>query len=126
MADTQFFLAGMVSDGPDPYDHEVSSDDILKVRAGDLGSLRVAVSADLGFVNVHPEMRATFETKIERIEGLFGKVTRCDPPLGEINLIGAYKSDLRLLSFGLALEERTANDVQLGRPVPAALKDVAH
>lgn len=269
VADTQLFLAGMVSDGPDPYDHEVNSDDILKVRAGDLGSLRVAVSTDLGFVNVHPEMRATFEAKIERIEGLFGKVTRCDPPLGEINraywtlrpmkflpdlgemykqdpssipeykrvdlrhafassieeiawaqaeqtrvfarlrdffkdfdllivpghqnpllslteidareqamakendrfaydeydfsadggratingsftltgapiltvtagrdptgmpfginLIGAYKRDLRLLSFGLALEERTADDVQLGRPVPdlVALKDAA-
>ncbi len=85
VADTQLFLAGMVSDGPDPFDHDVTSDDILKVRPADLGSLRVAVSSDLGFVDVHPEMRATFKAKIERIEGLFGKVTQCDPPLGEIN-----------------------------------------
>ena len=48
-------------------------------------------------------------------------------PFG-INLIGAYKSDLRLLSSGLALEERTADDVELERPVPdlAALKDDTH
>ena len=85
VADTQLFLAGMVSEGPDPYDHPVHPIDILNVRPGDLGSLRVAISADLGFVDVHPEMRATFEAKIERLEGLFGSVTQCDPPLGEIN-----------------------------------------
>jgi amidase len=85
VADTQLFLAGMVSEGPDPYNHPVHPIDILNVRPGDLGSLRVAVSADLGFVDVHPEMRATFEAKIERLEGLFGSVTRCHPPLDEIN-----------------------------------------
>ena len=85
VADTQLFLAGMVSDGPDPFDHDVTADEILKVGPADLGSLRVAVSTDLGFVKVHPEMRETFEAKMERLAGMFGSVTWCDPPLGEIN-----------------------------------------
>ena len=38
-------------------------------------------------------------------------------PFG-LNLVGAYKSDLSLLSFGLALEERTGDDAELGRPLP--------
>lgn len=86
VADTQLFLAGMVDgDGPDPYRHVIAQEEILSVRPTDLGTLRVAVSTDLGFVKVDPAIRAAFEAKIERIEPLFGKVTRCDPPLGDIN-----------------------------------------
>ena len=86
VADTQLFLAGMVDgDGPDPYRHAIDPDEVLSVRPADLGALRVAVSADLGFVNVDPAIRDAFEAKIERIAPLFGKVTRCDPPLGDIN-----------------------------------------
>lgn len=131
VADTQLFLAGMVSGGPDPYDHSVTPEDVLKVRAGDLSSLRVAVSTDLGFVNVNDDIRAAFEAKIERIEGLFGSVTRCDPPLGEINR--AYWT-LRPMKFIPGLAEMYKNDppsvteykrVDLRRAYAQSVEDVA-
>ena len=84
--DTRLFLAAMAEgDGPDPYRHAVSADDVMAITPTDLRDLRVAVSCDLGFVKTDPAMRAAFEDKIGRIERLFGKVERRDPPLGEIN-----------------------------------------
>ena len=38
-------------------------------------------------------------------------------PFG-LNLVGAYKSDLDVLSFGLALEQMTADDAEFGRVLP--------
>ncbi len=86
VADTRLFLAAMAQgDGPDPYRRAVSADDVMAITPTDLRDLRVAVSCDLGFVKTDPAMRAAFEDKIGRIERLFGKVERRDPPLGEIN-----------------------------------------
>ena len=45
-------------------------------------------------------------------------------PFG-INLIGPYKRDLELLSYGLSIEQQTAEDPELVRPLPDLARLVA-
>jgi len=47
----------------------------------DLGSLRVAISEDLGFAPVDDGIRQVFRQAMDRIRGVFGRADFCDPPL---------------------------------------------
>ena len=47
----------------------------------DLGSLRVAISEDLGFAPVDDGIRRVFRQAIDRIRGVFARADDCDPPL---------------------------------------------
>ncbi len=49
----------------------------------DLGSLKVAISEDLGFAPVDDGIRATFRAAIERFRGVFGRAEERDPPLDD-------------------------------------------
>ena len=130
--DLQLLLAGMVDgDGADPYRHPIAPEEIMSVLPADLSSLRVAVSTDLGFVNVDSDIRDSFERKIERIERNFASVRRIDPPLGEINR--AYWT-LRPMKFIPGLAEMYKADppsvteykrIDLRRAYAQSVEDVA-
>ncbi|MEX2642954.1 MAG: amidase [Acetobacterales bacterium] len=85
-ADTRLLLQGMIAtDSVDPLSAPIDMALIEEGRPADLGRLRVAVSPDLGSVELADGVRETFERKV----ALFGSAfTRCDwahPDMGEIH-----------------------------------------
>ena len=82
VADTALLFEAMAAcDARDPLSYP------LPPHAGpesiDLGSLRVAISEDLGFAPVDDGIREVFRAAMERVRGVFARADERDPPLDE-------------------------------------------
>ncbi len=86
VADTRLLLKGMMSnDDRDPFSG--MADTALRESAEniDLGTLRVAVSDDLGIVEVTDTVRATFRAKVAQFSGAFGSCNWAAPEMAGIH-----------------------------------------
>jgi amidase len=82
VADTALLFEAMAAFDPrDPLSYP--SDFGAGMEAIDLGSLRVAISQDLGFAPVDHGIRRVFRAALERIKGVFARADERDPPLDE-------------------------------------------
>lgn len=97
VADTALLFSAIA--GADPIDPLAYPNDpsiLASPPEVDLGSLRVAVSEDLGFAPVDESIRSTFRAAVRDIAGVFGSVEEVDPPLQGSNEIFEI---LRAISF---------------------------
>jgi amidase len=99
-------------DKDDPF----SSDDLLRIpdvlEGVDLGSLKVAFSADLGCAPVDNDIRKTFEKKTSVFKHVFADADNLDPDLADVH--EAFEI-LRAIQFVAAHKERLEkNRDQLG------------
>jgi Asp-tRNA(Asn)/Glu-tRNA(Gln) amidotransferase A subunit family amidase len=85
-ADVMLLLAGMICSSPlDPFDWTPDVAPLLAPVPVDARTLRVAVSPDLGCVEVHDDIRARFEEVVAAIAPSVGRVEWVSPDLGPIN-----------------------------------------
>ncbi len=83
-ADAGLFLSAMAGDdGSDPLSYPVDAAGFAELPEIDLGSLRVAISEDLGFAPVAREIRRTFQAKMTAMRSVFRTLEARDPPLGD-------------------------------------------
>lgn len=104
VADAHLLLrAELDIDKDDPF----SSDDLLRIpevlEGVDLGSLKVAFSADLGCAPVDNDIRKTFEKKINVFKHMFAQADMRDPDLSDVH--EAFEI-LRAIQFVAAHKER--------------------
>ncbi len=94
-------------DKDDPF----SSDDVLRIpdtlSGVDLGTLRVAVSADLGCAPLDNEISKVFAKKVKRIGSFFAETQTRDPDLTDVH--EAFEI-LRAVQFVAAHKERLENN----------------
>ncbi|MBL8571861.1 MAG: amidase [Phreatobacter sp.] len=84
VADAALLLAAQVrSDGADPHFHGIDPALLRPPAPADLGSLRLAVSTDLGFAIVDARIRAAFADRVKRIGGWFRECAWADPDMAE-------------------------------------------
>jgi amidase len=84
--DVMLLLAGMIcSSHLDPFDWNPDPAPLLAPQMMDPKTLRVAVSPDLGCVEVTPVIRARFEEAIGAIAPHVGQVGWATPDLGDMN-----------------------------------------
>ncbi|MBM3524183.1 MAG: amidase [Alphaproteobacteria bacterium] len=84
VADTALLLSAQVNaDGADPHSHGVDPALLRPPVLADLGSLRLAVSSDLGFAIVDKRIRSAFEDRVKRISGWFKDCAWADPDMAE-------------------------------------------
>lgn len=80
VADTCLLLQAQVSDDSrDPFAGPVDPESFAVPERVDLGSLRVAVTPDLGFAPVDKGIRALFEKKVAAFRGLFRECADATP-----------------------------------------------
>ncbi len=102
VADTALMFSTIAGyDAIDPLSAPVDASVLANPPAVDLGSLRVAVSEDLGFAPVDDSIRATFRAAVKQISGCFADVTEKSPPLDGANEIFEI---LRATSFFVSFE----------------------
>lgn len=107
VADTMLLLQAMVGeDARDPLSHPVDGADYRAPEPCDLSTVRVAVSADLGFAPVEPTIRATFAAAVAAFGGAFAAVEEKDPPLGNADPVFEV---LRAVQFLAAHRDRYYN-----------------
>lgn len=83
--DLMLMTAGMIHEAPlDPLWWPVDPAPLLAPRAPDPATLRIAVSADLGCIEVNPAIRAHFERVIAGLAPHVGRVEWVTPDLGSI------------------------------------------
>ncbi|GMG83721.1 amidase family protein [Paralimibaculum aggregatum] len=86
MADTHLLTAAMaVHDPRDPFSHPGVAAVADPIRPADLSSLRVAASVDLGCAPIAQEIAAVFEERLAGFGGLFGRLERAHPDMGEVH-----------------------------------------
>jgi amidase len=84
VADVCLLLGAQAAfDGDDPFSTPLDGPSFAQPEAVDLGSLRCAVSVDLGFAPVDAAYAATFEAKVAAFGGLFRATDRATPDFGE-------------------------------------------
>lgn len=84
--DVMLLLAGMICTSPfDPFDWNPDPAPLLNPTPAKAGSLRVAISPDLGFVPVQAAIRARFEEVVSAIAPEVGRIEWVTPDLGPIN-----------------------------------------
>ena len=84
VADVCLLLGAQAAfDSDDPFSVPIDGAALAVPAAVDLGSLRCAFSADLGFAPVDAAYAATFEEKVRAFGSLFGACDRATPDLGE-------------------------------------------
>ncbi|MCG8652271.1 MAG: hypothetical protein MI861_20695, partial [Pirellulales bacterium] len=100
------FKAQLDLNKDDPF----SSDDLLRIpevlEGIDLGSLRVAVSADLGGAPLDNDIRKVFEAKVDSFGSCFADVQKRDPEMDDVH--EAFEI-LRAIQFVAAHKERLEN-----------------
>jgi Asp-tRNA(Asn)/Glu-tRNA(Gln) amidotransferase A subunit family amidase len=97
VADTMLLLSSMVGfDARDPQSYDADPAAFRTPDPVDLGSLRVAWSADLGFAVIDSGIRKTFADRIGRIAGAFARCFERDPEMANANETFAV---LRATSF---------------------------
>lgn len=86
VSDTCLLLASQVGTaGADPLSRGVEPEDILNLNRVDLGTLRVAFSADQGFAPVEDAYRPVFDAKIAAIKGFFRSCDEATPEPGGLD-----------------------------------------
>ena len=70
-------------DSDDPFSTPIDGASFAQPETVDLGSLRCAVSADLGFAPIDAAYAATFEAKVGAFGSLFRACDRATPDFGE-------------------------------------------
>jgi Asp-tRNA(Asn)/Glu-tRNA(Gln) amidotransferase A subunit family amidase len=104
VADTLLLMQAQVSsDSRDPLAAAVDPADFAALAPVDLGSLRVAVSDDLGYMPLDPRIRATFRERIELVKSAFKSCEWRHPPMAGVDDAFAV---LRALSFLAQHKER--------------------
>ena len=102
VADTCLLLSAQASsDSCDPLAGPVNPTDFAVPDRLDLGSLRVAVTPDLGFAPIETGIRGTFAKKVEAFRGLFRECAEATPDMTDadgifeviraVNFLGRYK-----------------------------------
>jgi Asp-tRNA(Asn)/Glu-tRNA(Gln) amidotransferase A subunit family amidase len=77
-------LSAMCDHDPrDPMSHALGSDSLEIIEPIDLSSLRVAVSADLGFAQVDHSIRDTFAACVEEFRPAFGACVERNPEMAQ-------------------------------------------
>jgi len=88
VADLALMLSAMAgSDSCDPLAGPLDTAALKDVETLDLGTLRVAVSADLGFAPVDDGIRRTFLERVALIEDTFASCDERDPELASANRV---------------------------------------
>jgi Asp-tRNA(Asn)/Glu-tRNA(Gln) amidotransferase A subunit family amidase len=83
VADTRLLLGAMMSgDRRDPMAHPRHA---LAPHTVDLASLRIAISADLGFAPVAPSIRRVFQSRMSAIQGAFAAFVAEDPDMNGVD-----------------------------------------
>jgi amidase len=86
VADTRLFLQGMMSeDRRDPFSGAIDPALYAPSAPVDLGSLRVAISDDLGVVEATDAVRATFKSKVSQFSSAFGACSWATPDMAGIH-----------------------------------------
>jgi amidase len=102
--DTLLLLRAQISDDSrDPLAFAVDRRDFTSIAPADLGSLRVAVSDDLGIVPLDPRIRASFRDRVDRIKSAFRSCEWRNPEMDDADEAFGI---LRALSFVAAHRER--------------------
>ncbi|MBV9522644.1 MAG: amidase, partial [Alphaproteobacteria bacterium] len=97
VADTMLLLQALVSnDSRDPLAFAADPAALGAPSPIDLGSLRVAVSDDLGFMPLDPRIRSTFRERIEQIKSVFASCEWRDPEMADADEAFAI---LRAMNF---------------------------
>lgn len=87
-ADAALMLSAMAAYDPeDPLSGPVDAASFAALPEVDLSKLRVALSEDLGFVPVEPDMRSAFRSKLAEFSAIFHKAEWRDPPLADAKRI---------------------------------------
>jgi Asp-tRNA(Asn)/Glu-tRNA(Gln) amidotransferase A subunit family amidase len=82
--DAALLLAAQIhSDGADPHARPIDPALLRAPEPIDLGTLRLAVSPDLGFAIVEPGIRNAFADRVKRIGGWFRECAAHDPDMAE-------------------------------------------
>ncbi len=80
--DLALLYRAMAADDPrDPLGYPIDRNALWPLQELDLGSLKVAVSEDLGFAPLDNDIRATFKTVIDKLQPAFASAEHVDPPL---------------------------------------------
>ncbi len=92
--DAALLMAALVgATAHDPLSRDLTPEQFLHLERVDLGSLRVAFSADLGGMPVSRDVRRHFEACAKKLESLFRCAEWRDPELGEVHRIfGALRA----------------------------------
>lgn len=97
VADLALLLSAMAGEDPrDPLSRPGAGEGLARPRPADLGSLRVAVSEDLGTAPIDDSIRRVFRDRVQRIQGFFKRCEPRDPPLQQATRIF---ETLRALGF---------------------------
>ncbi len=75
------YQAMAAEDHRDPLAYPLDSEALHPLEEIDLGTLRVAISEDLGFAPLDDDIRATFRSAMEKLQTAFAGVRQVDPPL---------------------------------------------
>ena len=82
VADLALLYQAMASDDPrDPLAYPIEKRGLAPLTDVDLGTIRVAVSEDLGFAPVDNDIRATFQNVVGKIQDLFQSTDQANPPM---------------------------------------------
>jgi amidase len=104
VADTMLLLQAQVSDDSrDPLAYAADPDAFATPNPVDLGSLRVAVSDDLGFIPLDPGIRATFRERVDLVKSAFKSCEWRNPEMADADEAFAI---LRAMNFLAAHRER--------------------
>jgi amidase len=126
--DLALMLAAMAGeDARDPLAYTVHGQKVwdeaafYPVRPVDLASLRVAGSADFGFAPVEAGITAAFNTRVARLEGLFGALEQASPDCRGADEAFAVKRAVSFLaSFGATYK---ASPEKLGANIRANVEE---
>ncbi len=102
VADLALLYQAMAADDPrDPLAYPIETEGLYPLDDIDLGTLKVAISEDLGFAPVDNDIRTTFRNAVGKIDTSFASTNQSDPPMDgadeafevtrAINFIAAHK-----------------------------------
>ncbi|MBR0651388.1 amidase [Roseomonas terrae] len=130
--DVMLLLAGMIcSSHLDPFDWNPDPSPLLSPQMVDPKTLRVAVSPDLGCIEVTPAIRARFEEAIGAIAPHVGRVEWATPDLGDMTRAFYMLRTLAyLVSYGAVHESEAGKltpqkNVDLRRGFAASARMIA-
>ncbi len=86
VADTALLLSAQTGfDIRDPFSNSISFEAMSPLVPADLGSIKIAISSDLGCAPVETEIARTFKEKIKKFSKVFASAENIDPDLGEVH-----------------------------------------
>lgn len=120
IADLGLLLRAQVGvDATDPFARE--SGDLTAPEEADPGSLKAAISSDLGCAPVDREIRELFAAKMARVQGVFGRLEESHPDFADVHEVFDVT---RAVNFIAAHGDKVAQQRdQLGPNVIANVED---